>query len=405
MPSSTPMRIAFLLGSGVSIPAEMPSTRNITERVLSGEGVMRHTDGNYYFGDPLYAHMGIPDEYVPRVVIFLNRLKVEIDLYYLYQAGRFTNYEDLYYVGSQIKDSKLEEYDNPAVQPFIDKILPEIRPLLVGKKNEIRKEWQLHELAGEATHYIRDIVWHLFAKEPSRTDHLDSLKDVCLDGQLSSIDIFTLNHDTVLERCLSQNGIQVTDGFGEPLNNVRYWDPDLFETGSSKVRLFKLHGSVNWFRFRPRGGDWSNESIGIPLDWDFWHTKTLQGQMQWPVDGRPMFLAGTFNKMLQYTSGIYTDLHYQFYRSLRHTQRLVVCGYGFADKGINTRIIEWIYSSSDHKITIVHPEPEKLKRVARGAISNKWDDWKNMNKLTIVPKGIEQTSWQEIRNILFKTGG
>jgi len=121
--------------------------------------------------------------------------------------------------------------------------LPEIRPLLVGKEYEIRKEWQLHELAGEVTHYIQDIVWHLLAKEPSRTGHLDSLKDACLDGQLSSIDIFTLNHDTVLEQCLSQNGIQVTDGFGEPLNNVRYWNPDLFETGSSKVRLFKLHGS------------------------------------------------------------------------------------------------------------------------------------------------------------------
>jgi len=408
MSSPTPIRIAFLLGSGVSIPAGMPSIENITKKILSGKDIMRHTDGNYYFGAPLHEHVGIPDEHVPRVVKFLNRLKVEIDLYYLSrleQPKHFTSYEDLYYVATQIEESELGEYDNPAVQPLIDKILPEIRPLLMGKENEIREEWQLYELAGEATHYIRDVVWHLLAREPSSTDYLDSLKDACLDDQLSNIDIFTLNHDIVLERCLSQNGIQITDGFGEPINGIRYWDPDLFEAGSYKVRLFKLHGSVNWFRFRPDGGDWSDESIGIPLNSDFWHAKTPLGQMQWPVDGRPMLLVGTFNKMLQYTSGIYADLYCRFHRSLRHTQRLVVCGYGFGDKGINTRIVEWVYSSRDPKILLIHPEPKKLKESARGAISNKWNEWIKQGKLTILPKRIEETCWKDIRDKLFKVNG
>ncbi len=38
-----PKRVSFLLGSGVSIPARMPSVNDITKRVLSGMGVMRHT--------------------------------------------------------------------------------------------------------------------------------------------------------------------------------------------------------------------------------------------------------------------------------------------------------------------------------------------------------------------------
>ncbi|MBI5677778.1 MAG: SIR2 family protein [Planctomycetes bacterium] len=402
MSSLTQTRIAFLLGSGISIPAKMPSTQVITKQILSGEGVMRHADGNYYFDKPLYAHEGTPDEYVPRVVVFLNRLKIEIDLYYLYETGHFTNYEDLYYVASQIHDSESKEYDNPVVQPFINKVLSEIRPLLVREENEIRNEWQLlEELANEAAHYIRDVVWYLLSKEPNSLDHLNCIKDACLDYQLSNIDIFSLNHDTVLEQSLSQNDIQVIDGFGLPQKNVRYWNPDLFDSRDSKVRLFKLHGSVNWFRFRPDSGSWSDESIGIPLDLDFWHTKSPQGQRQWPVGGRPMLLVGTFNKMLQYTSDIYADLHYQLYRSLRHAQQLVVCGYSFGDKGINTRIIEWIYSSSNQKITVVHPEPEKLKRAARGAISKQWDEWIKQRKLTILTKTIEESSWQNIKDILF----
>ena len=399
MSSLTQTRIAFLLGSGTSIPAGMPSTQVITKQILSGEGVMRHSDGNYYFDKPLY---GIPDEYVPRVVVFLNRLKIEIDLYYLYETGHFTNYEDLYYVASQIHDSELKEYDNPVVQPFIDKVLPEIGPLLVSEENEIRNEWQFLEgLANEAAHYIRDVVWYLLSKEPNSLDHLNCIKDACLDDQLSNIDIFSLNHDTVLEQSLSQNDIQVIDGFGQPQNKIRYWNPDLFDIGDSKIRLFKLHGSVNWVRFRPDSGGRSDESIGIPLDRDIWHTKSPQGQMQWPVDGRPMLLVGTFNKMLQYTSDIYAGLHYQLYRSLRHTQQLVVCGYSFGDKGINTRIIEWIYSSSNRKITVVHPEPEKLKRAARGAISKQWDEWIKQRKLTILTKTTEESSWQNIKDSLF----
>lgn len=398
MSSLTQKRIAFLLGSGISIPAKMPSTQVITKQILSGEGVMRHSDGNYYFDEPLY---GTPDEYVPQVVVFLNRLKIEIDLYYLYETGHFTNYEDLYYVASQIHDSESKEYDNPVVQPFINKVLPEIRPLLVSEENEIRDEWQLLDLANEAANYVRDVVWHLLSKEPNSLDHLNCIKDACLDDQLSNIDIFSLNHDTVLEQSLSQNDIQVIDGFGQLQNNVRYWNPDLFDSRDSKVRLFKLHGSVNWFRFRPDSGSWSDESIGIPLDWDFWHTKSPQGQRQWPVGGRPMLLVGTFNKMLQYTSDIYAGLHYQLHRSLRHAQQLVVCGYSFGDKGINTRIIEWIYSSSNRKITVVHPEPEKLKRAARGAISKQWDEWIKQRKLTIVTKTIEESSWQNIKDSLF----
>ncbi|MDV2503677.1 MAG: SIR2 family protein [bacterium] len=401
MSSSTPITIAFLLGSGVSFPAGMASTQDITERVLSGEGVVRHTNENYYFGQPLYSHEGMPDQYVPRVLIFLRRLKIEIDLYYFHQIHRYTDYEDLHYLSSQIYDSETGEYDNPAVQPLIDKILSDIRPILVDKENEISREWQLHELAREATHYIRDVVWHLLSQEPSLDDHLGCIRDAILDDRLSKVDIFTLNQDTILEQFLSQTRVQVNDGFTEPVRNVRYWDPELFEKKPSKIRLFKLHGSVNWVRFRTASEDIIDESIGIPLDRDIWHTRNPQGQRQLPADGRPEILVGTFDKMLRYTSSIFADLHWQFNRSLRNTPILIVSGYGFRDKGINSQIVEWVYSSPDRKIILVEPKPERLKKGARGAMTNNWDELIRQNKLVIVQKGVEETSWQEIEGMFF----
>ena len=65
--------IAFLFGSGISIPADMPSTGKITERVISGEGIIRNTDETYSFNE---HPNGKQDECVPRVIGFLKRLEV-----------------------------------------------------------------------------------------------------------------------------------------------------------------------------------------------------------------------------------------------------------------------------------------------------------------------------------------
>jgi hypothetical protein len=396
-------RISFLFGSGVSILAGMPSVKEITERVLSGVGIMRHTDGNYYFGKPLYAHAGFHDEYIPRVLAFLKRLLVEIESYYDFDLGRKINYEDLYYLAAQIHDSEVGEYDNPAVQPLIDKIMLDIKYLLVGQDNEIRKKWKLHEIAGEATHYIQDIVWHLLSKELKDLNYLQSIGDACQDSGISCLDIFTLNNDNVLENFLLQRDIKFVDGFGSPVNRVRYWSPELFEEPSFNVRLFKLHGSIKWFLLKPDGKSWEYERIGIPLDSDIWHTKNSGGDMQMPVHGRPMFLAGTFNKMLQYTSGIYAELHCQLYRTLRHVPILIVCGYGFGDKGINSQIVEWMYYSKRNTMILIHAQPERLRSGARGSIQKNWNNWLGEKKLSIISKWIEEISWEELRNTIAVT--
>jgi hypothetical protein len=71
----------------------------------------------------------VPDEYVPRVIAFLRRLTVEIKQYYSSEHERAVNYEELFYVAAQIYDSEVGEYENPIVQPFVDKILPDIKIL------------------------------------------------------------------------------------------------------------------------------------------------------------------------------------------------------------------------------------------------------------------------------------
>ncbi|MBI5841469.1 MAG: hypothetical protein HZB19_15360 [Chloroflexi bacterium] len=177
MPTSE--KIVFLFGSGISIPAELPSTEDITQILLRGEGIVRATDGTYYLGDSQSGY-NLTDEYVPRVKAFLERIKLEIDAFYP-EDSHETNYEDFYYMASQIRDCEDGEYDNPAIKPLIDKIYPDIKPLLDKRENDTHYDWTLLDLAAESANCIRDVVWRCLLRVSKRLDHLQLIKRrICL---------------------------------------------------------------------------------------------------------------------------------------------------------------------------------------------------------------------------------
>ncbi|MBW8042607.1 MAG: hypothetical protein FVQ85_21790 [Planctomycetes bacterium] len=386
----------FLFGSGLSVPAGLPSMSAITERVFSGTGICRHANGNYYLSPPFNTPADPTRDYLPAILEYISLVGNEIAAFYRGFREYSRNYEDLYYLFSQIRDSEYGEYENPIVQPFIDKLLPGLEPYLNPTRPGARR-FSIGELTRETCNYIEDVVWNLLDTSIEDLGYLEFLFTCAKDPDIQNFDIFTLNHDTILEQYLSSMGLRIIDGFSEPVNNVRYLDLRLFDNPVNSIRLFKLHGSINWFRFTSRSSTLAYDDIGIPLEADYWHTRNPNGVMQLPVDGRPMFLVGVFNKILHYTSGLYADMHYYFHASLKNISRLVVCGYGWRDKGINSRIINWLYSNDENLVVLIHPRPDSCMQNARGAISNKWDSWLKSNRMKIVTAGAEDISWDIIK--------
>jgi len=378
-------KLAFLFGSGTSLPARVASTSQITERVLTGTDVSRHSDETYYFGKPMY---GMTDEYVPKVVSFIRRLKTEIDNYYSFHSNRETNYEDIYSVAIQLHDSESGEFDNPSVAALVEKIRSDSWHVLVGRPLLETSDWRIIDITSEATNYIADVVWHMLATAPGDLSYLGFLKECLLDDRFDGADVFTLNHDTILESYFEAFAVRFIDGFDNPSDNVRYWNPSNFEpANNNQVRLFKLHGSINWFRFEDR----PSLTLGIPLK-DFWKS----GSRDYPPKGRPEMLIGTHNKILLYSGPIYVDLHSLFYRYLQATNTLVISGYSFNDKVINTRVIYWLSSNPKNKIILVHPNLKNLKISARPAIARQLDLWRDQKKLSLVEKRVEATLWSDI---------
>ena len=83
----------------------------------------------------------------------------------------------------------------------------------------------LLDLASEATYYIKDIAWRLLLRSPDNLSYLSRSPYLPLGSNVIPLtNVFTLNHDTILEQWFSQNEVQVIDGFNDPVNGVRYWN-------------------------------------------------------------------------------------------------------------------------------------------------------------------------------------
>ena len=318
-----------------------------------------------------------------RLGIFLNWLNVQVAARYAEVPGRWANYEDLAYLAAQMADDLGHGHENPALQPFIRNALIDLSGLFFDLTPSAAKE-RLRELANDAVEHIRWTVQRSLRRSPKDTSYLKFFAQACRDAAVSEVNFFTLNHDTLLEDFLRNelrnDEVTIVDGLREPIisDGSRRWDHrvfDLTEEGKKPVRVFKLHGTINWIRWSPTRRDPEKVRSSENADRD----GRFVGTYTYSPTGAPLYdhlpparvLVGTFNKIFGYNSDMFLELHHRFLRVLEDEgcKALVVCGYGFGDKGVNTRISEWRHRSLEHRLLIIDPaEKSQVYARARGAI-------------------------------------
>lgn len=379
----------MLIGSGASVPAGMPTVGQITERVLSGENVLKH-GSDFRLVDELPPNYEVFRKGVEDAVDFVGELQTLCAEYFASQdKTRTTNYEDISYVARQIEDGLLSEYENPALLPLNQRLGAQ-----AGRSQE-----ELLEIAGASADYIDDIVRSLLGRPVAAVDHLGAVVDGFGDETVDEITLATLNHDVVVEHAFRERGRPYADGFGEAFGTLLLWN-EVFAPANRK--LLKLHGSIDWWRYRLERSGWSGQITARSTDGDPFHARDPDGELlEFPVDGRPQILTGTFNKILQYGSGVYADQHYRFHKALASADALLVIGYGFRDKAINARIVAWAERPGQRRMIVVHGSPAELGTRARGAIRGKWNRWQQQGLLAFVPEYLSAaTTWPPIRALL-----
>lgn len=372
-------KIVFLFGAGISVKAGLPTGQELTEDLLKSKSFFRHSSGIYYWGTKRNcSDKELCCKQIYQGLHFVNA-------YLFKKLCNAPNYEEIYYYCKILTQKRRTDFDE--FYDFIDKNLNLFLKSNNGTDNSGFEEilW----LFDEACNYMQQFIWNRLSKKIDDVSYLKSIVDSCLDEEINEVIIFSLNHDLVLEKLLYENEIEYIDGFERkeenPKSDVRYWHPKLFEN-DNKVKLFKLHGSVNWFDFEKEKDQSKPNRLGIPNINDILHTKDENGNYQWPAGGKPVFLTGTKNKILDYENNKYIKIVITYFKTKIATiDSLIASGYGFGDEGINTILEDWLSGEINRKIVNINKSKP---------------DVNFENKITTTGKYIQYSTYEEMKLLL-----
>jgi hypothetical protein len=380
------MKTTLIIGSGVSYYSEIPGINLITDTILNSNKIGKGTDTNYYFDGYLgYGRQPYLNGWVTKCQKLIAIIKTDIDQFYKHiDKEHHTNYEDIYYVLRQITDSYYYEYENPASLKLIEYLLA---------KMEINSN-ELKELADESIRFITCIVWQSIDKSNPNCAQFDIVKELISNFNLDTI--LTLNHDLILDNWLVKNNIEFDDGFYITDKKLPEWTG--FKNDKSKIKLCKLHGSIDWFNFRINSPDRYDNVVKIPRKVYAERVYTIDESFEFPINSRPEILIGTFNKMIGYLSGMFEIMYDELKSSILSSEFIIISGYGFGDKGINIRLTHWLWRSNAKKMIIIHPNKADLIKNSRGSFKiNILSDRFIHDKVVLIEKKFEDVDIDELK--------
>jgi hypothetical protein len=169
-------------------------------------------------------------------------------------------------------------------------------------------------------------------------------------GYTYPLKIFSLNYDMCVEENLQGENTSLERGF----TDQKLWDYRQYDLEGDNVRdflLYKLHGSLDWFRDEEK--------------------RLTYADLVQRVDALKMeIIFGVQNKLQSYDPYLF---YFYAFREASFEAELIVCsGYGFMDKHINDNLINAFRLDSNKKLLVnVFDPKDNDGRQARIDISNK----------------------------------
>jgi len=177
------------------------------------------------------------------------------------------------------------------------------------------------------------------------------------------VNVHTLNHDLFFERLNNTDWIngELCDGFeelgspfyGELLHDNRTYKCRLSRyTGKykKKIRLYKLHGSKDYYVYHTNKGAILYPETFIKSRWGIGNTdfykeiKKKNGIVEYEncfINYQPDFLTGTTSKISRYQEPLlYKKIFELFKKNLNKAEMLIIIGYGCKDFEVNRYIFE-----------------------------------------------------------------
>jgi len=162
-----------------------------------------------------------------------------------------------------------------------------------------------------------------------------------LEKCASSFNIFTTNYDTIIETYIGMKYRfnEFYDGFTypDPQRRIGDWNPEGYNENKYKIKLFKLHGSLDQYIDQEK-------IIKIPLE-----QSKLENAMIYPMREKE----------------VYKDPFFELFTRLKAylcTEKIcVIIGYSFRDEHIRSIFFDAVRSNPEIRIIMINPEAKKIK--------------------------------------------
>jgi hypothetical protein len=368
--------LVVILGAGFSRPAGLPLANEIKERFDRDQKdkLLRFSSGEWMWIDDkrdTEKHNGKinPDSSVYGYILNEAVSKYKSDV------GSFDNYELFYQWIQNIRfDKRIKKdiylkakaallEDNPYFKEFTPEYEGDTNPFLFRFENDT----DLSNLADIINYLIADLLsFNKSQFTQSLTEYEPFIKFL---KTFDSVDIFTLNHDLLLENLLRYFGLQYSRGFSKENSEIRYQDKDtpiaVFKNAFYKtIRLHKLHGSIDYYRFEHyvQGEKPFLESTGM---YNYFTTNNYR-EKQFAVRVNPktgeMIQDSNFNIVPKFITGtdktkiiendlMYSELFKRFEDTMNTVNKVFISGYSFGDEHIN------IYLNRRNDLDVINQNP------------------------------------------------
>lgn len=355
--------LVVILGAGFSRPAGLPLANDIKERFDRNQiGKLLHFGSSEWMWSDgkrdVDKHNGTIHSESTIYAYILN----EIIQKYKAEKGSFDNYELFYQWVQDISKTRViknEVYDRakskligdyPSIKNYVPEYEGDTHPFLFRFDNDS----DLNNITNIINYLIADLL--SFNTSQFNTSLYQYEQFFRFIKEFDEVDIFTLNHDLLLENLCKAYGAKYSRGFTKQNSEIHYQDEGtpiaVFKCAFDKpIRIHKLHGSLDFYRFEHyvQGEKPYLESTG---EYNYFTTtnyrekhfairvdpetgKTLQDLNS---DIIPKFITGTDKTRIINNDLMYSVLFRRFENSIAEVDHVLISGYSYGDEHINNEL-------------------------------------------------------------------
>ena len=103
-----------------------------------------------------------------------------------------------------------------------------------------------------------------------------------------------------------------------------------------------------------------------------------------------------YNKATEYGFGVYGEMHFWFHKLPKEHKSIAMSGYGWNDRGINGKLMEWLHAPEERRLVLMHEKPNELAEYSKSALWHRYKPLVAANRIIPHPRWLQNTTLVDV---------